>query len=140
MTPTPDSARLDTSPLSQFLDIEQVTTPDGVECRIAIDGRHLNPNGSMHGGAMFTLLDLAMGVTTSTYLEPTQMCATAEIRVRYLKPVFEGSVVATASVVDHQGRRISLEARATDDRGEEVATASATFIAFEPREGSAYAG
>ncbi|MBC8194505.1 MAG: PaaI family thioesterase [Acidimicrobiia bacterium] len=117
----------DSSPLAEFLKVGQ----DGNgTCRISIDPVHLSPNGTMHGGALFTMFDTAMGTAAAGYLAEGQMCVTMEIQIRYLKPIFEGDVEVRGSVL-HPGKRIiQTEARATNgDRT--VASATGSFVVLD---------
>lgn len=121
--------RRDDSPLATFLEITQ-EVDDGGHTRVTLDDRHLSPNGSMHGGALFALFDSAMGAATSGTIGTDQMCVTLEIHMRYLRPVFAGTVDVRAEVL-HPGRRIvQLEATATND-GTPVAHATGSFVVLD---------
>jgi acyl-CoA thioesterase len=117
----------DSSPLAEFLKVKQ----DGKgTCRVSIDRVHLSPNGTMHGGALFTMFDTAMGTAAAGHLGEGQMCVTMEIQIRYLKPIFDGEVEVCGSVL-HPGRRIiQTEARATNG-GRIVASATGSFVVLD---------
>ncbi len=127
--------QLDDSALAGFLEIDQDVGVGGARCRICLDGKHLNPHGSLHGGVMFTLLDLVMGLATNTHLDEGEMCATSEIQIRYLRPVFEGTVEAIATVLYAGARLVHLEAKAANEAGEIVAAATGSFVRLGRREG-----
>jgi acyl-CoA thioesterase len=96
----------DAFPLQSFLDFDIRDGPDGaVVAFLEVDDRHLNPNGIVHGGVVFTLADTAMGRATMAVLGDGQICASIEVSVRYLRPIPGGRLVATASVL-RAGRRI----------------------------------
>jgi|TARA_B110000196_G_scaffold315549_1_gene325353 acyl-CoA thioesterase len=96
----------DAFPLQSFLDFDVRDGPDGtVVAFLEVDDRHLNPNGIVHGGVVFTLADTAMGRATMAVLGDGQICASIEVSVRYLRPIPGGRLVATASVL-RAGRRI----------------------------------
>jgi acyl-CoA thioesterase len=120
-------------PLRTFLDF---TIDDGIggEAVAALDvsDRHLNPNGVVHGGVVFTLVDTAMGRATMSVLEEGRICASIEVAVRYLRPITGGRLVATASVLRAGRRIVHLEGRVTvdgDDRP--VAVVQASFAVLE---------
>ena len=120
-------------PLRTFLDF---TIDDGIggEAVAALDvsDRHLNPNGVVHGGVVFTLVDTAMGRATMSVLEEGRICASIEVAVRYLRPITDGRLVATASVLRAGRRIVHLEGRVTvdgDDRP--VAVVQASFAVLE---------
>mgnify|MGYP002725540204 CR=1 FL=1 len=125
---SPDAPqRCDTSPLAEFLKVDQ----DGEgTCRVSINPVHLSPNGTMHGGALFTMFDTAMGTAAAKHLTEGQMCVTMEIQIRYLKPIFDGDVEVLGTVM-HPGRRIiQTEARAINgDRI--VASATGSFVVLD---------
>ena len=119
-------------PLRTFLDF---TIDDGIggEAVAALDvsDRHLNPNGVVHGGVVFTLVDTAMGRATMSVLEEGRICASIEVAVRYLRPITDGRLVATASVLRAGRRIVHLEGRVTvdgDDRPVAVVQASFTVL------------
>ena len=120
-------------PLRTFLDF---TIDDGIggEAVAALDvsDRHLNPNGVVHGGVVFTLVDTAMGRATMSVLEEGRICASIEVAVRYLRPITDGRLVATAAVLRAGRRIVHLEGRVTvdgDDRP--VAVVQASFAVLE---------
>ena len=94
-----------------------------IEC----DERHLNPHGTVHGAVVFAMVDTGMGAATMSVLDDASMCATIEIQLRYLAPVFRGSVAADVRVVKAGRRVVHLAADVTDHRGAVVATASGSF-------------
>jgi len=120
-------------PLRTFLDF---TIDDGIggEAVAALDvsDRHLNPNGVVHGGVVFTLVDTAMGRATMSVLEEGRICASIEVAVRYVRSITGGRLVATASVLQAGRRIVHLEGRVTvdgDDRP--VAVVQASFAVLE---------
>jgi len=117
----------DDFPLSRFLGMDiDVVEPGHAVSRLRINETHLNPNGVVHGGVLFTLTDTAMGMATMTVLNEGR-CASIEIHLRFLRPVSSGLIEAHATVV-RQGRRvIHLESRIHDDAGTLVATGTSTF-------------
>lgn len=88
------------------------------------DERHLNPHGTVHGGAVATLCDSAMGAAVAT---GDSAPVTIELTVTYLEPVPAGRVLATAKVRRRGSRITIVEADVTDHEGNDVAHAIATF-------------
>ncbi len=120
-------------PLRTFLDF---TIDDGIggEAVAALDvsDRHLNPNGVVHGGVVFTLVDTAMGRATMSVLDEGRICASIEVSVRYLRPVGGGRLVATATVL-WAGRRIVHLEGAVHAEGDDrpVAVLQGSFAVIE---------
>ena len=88
------------------------------------DERHLNAHGSVHGGAIATLCDSAMGAAVWT---GDNRPVTIEMKVTYLEPVPAGRVIAKARVRRRGSRITIVECDVTDGGGEDVAHAIATF-------------
>lgn len=115
-------------PLRRFLgmDIEDVE-PGHAIARLEVSEDLLNPNGVVHGGVLFTMVDTAMGKATMTSLEEGQRCASIEIQMRFLRPVSAGKLEADTTVI-RRGRKIThLESRIRDSDGVLVATGAGTY-------------
>ena len=74
--------------------------------QLTVSERHLNPNGVVHGGALFTLVDTAMGASLMQQLDEGEICATLQISMNFLRPVVGGVVECEARVVS-KGRRFA---------------------------------
>jgi len=96
---------------------------------ITIEDKHRNGTGVAHGGVLFTLADTAMGAALYNSLEPGEICATIEIKIGYFKPVFDGTLVCEAVVLNKGKSVANLEA--TIKNGDQlVSKASGTFAIF----------
>jgi acyl-CoA thioesterase len=92
-----------------------------------------NGAGVMHGGAVFTAADAAVGVAAMGLLDADENVATIEMKVNFIKPVTEGEIVAQARIL-HKGRNTAIgEAVVRDADGRLVAQALATYAVL--REG-----
>jgi len=118
-------------PLRSFLgmDIEELGVGRAV-ARVDVTGDLLNPNGSVHGGVVFTMVDTAMGKAAMSVVGEGQLCATIEIQIRFLRPAISGRLEATATVVKPGRKIIHLEGRVLDDAGRLIATGAGTFAVF----------
>jgi uncharacterized protein (TIGR00369 family) len=94
---------------------------------LAVDARHLNPNGLLHGGVIYSLADTAMGAALFSKLDPGEVCVTLEIKMNYLTAVTGGSLAAEAGVVERTKRIGVLEAKVFGDDDRLVALATGTF-------------
>ncbi len=114
--------------LRETLEIEVLDKTDG-EARLSMKARddHLNDGGILHGGAIATLADCAMGSALCSNLDEGQP-VTVEAKVNYLEPGHEGVVIATARI-RKQGKRFTLlEADIVqEETGAHIAFATATF-------------
>ncbi len=99
------------------------------KCSLEVKDFHLNGTGVVHGGVMFTLADTAMGAALYRSLDEGEICATIEIKIGYFKPVFAGTLVCEAVVLNKGKSIASLESTIHAD-GVLVSKASGTFAIF----------
>ena len=89
-----------------YVGLDVVSAADGAsEVWLQADDRHLNPHGSVHGGALAALADAAMGTAVATLTEGRPV--TIEMNVTYLEPGRPGVLVARANT-RKPGRRITI--------------------------------
>ena len=106
--------------------------PGRSRCSITIEDHHRNGTGVAHGGVLFTLADTAMGAALYSSLEKGEICATIEIKIGYFKPVFDGTLVCEAMLLNKGKSIASLEA--TIHNGDQlVSKASGTFSIFRKK-------
>ena len=86
-----------------------------------------NPNGVVHGGVLFTLVDWAFGAATMTAVEAGKFCATIDIHFRFLQAVVDGELVAEVEVVRAGKRVVTLEGKVFDAHANLLATATGAF-------------
>lgn len=65
-----------------------------------------NPFGTMHGGMIATLADMAMGCAAYA-CNGGHSSPTAEMQIRYLKGIHKGSAIRASAKVLHAGRNFS---------------------------------
>ena len=115
-------------PLRSFIDFDlDLNEPGHATASVVVTDAHFNPNGVVHGGVVFTMADTAMGLATMSVLPESQLCASIEVQVRFLRPISTGELAVDARIL-RQGRRvIHLEARAADGEGTLIALATGSF-------------
>ncbi len=90
--------------------------------------RHLNPNGTVHGGVVFTLVDVSMAEALRTITEEDERLVTVEIKVNFMEPGNPGTLAATAQVRKGGKRMTVVEAEVSqEESGEIVALATGTY-------------
>lgn len=88
-----------------------------------------NPNGSVHGGWMATLLDSACGCVVHSLLEPGQTYTTLEIKTVFHRTLLEGVPVRAEGKIVQMGRKAAFaEATLKGTDGKLYATATSTCI------------
>jgi uncharacterized protein (TIGR00369 family) len=99
-----------------------------VECDVGPD--HLNIGGTVHGGVIATLVDVAVGVAChSLDAEGSgRAMATTELNVTFLQPSSIGPVSCRARI-RRRGRSLAVgEAEVTDGSGRLMALGRATYL------------
>lgn len=125
-----------TSGFNPFGDLIGLTFSKFVEghsrCTLTVEKKLLNPHGVLHGGVISTIADTGMGAALYTRLDEGESCATAEIKITYLRSVTAGTLTCDTKVI-HKGRRIAfLESEVWNDE-RLVAKASGTYSIFPIR-------
>ncbi|MBI2854047.1 MAG: PaaI family thioesterase [Chloroflexi bacterium] len=89
-----------------------------------------NSFGSVHGGWQAALLDTCMACAVWTVLPAGTIHSTVEIKVNYLRPVFEatGVVRAEGRIIQKGQRIVTAEGRLVDGSGKIYAHGSSTFL------------
>ena len=90
--------------------------------------QHLNPSGTVHGGVIYTLIDVSMAQALNTMTEEDEQPFTIEIKVNYMEPGKPGTLTSTAQV-RKGGKRVTIvEAEVVqEDDDEVVALATGTY-------------
>ena len=103
--------------------VDMQVQPGGVVVLDAAE-QHLNKHGTVHGGVLATMIDVAMGTAVAT--TGGESPVTVSLTVTYLEPGQPGDLTATARVRKRGKRLIVVEAEVVQD-GDVVADALATF-------------
>jgi len=102
------------------------------ESKVEIDtsGTHANPMGTLHGGILCDVADYAMGTAFASTLEEGETFTTLELKINFLKPVWNDHLVASGRVVQ-RGKTIGLvESVVTNSKGQRVAYLTSTCMAL----------
>jgi uncharacterized protein (TIGR00369 family) len=119
--------KADPPPIMATLGMILVQYGDGkATLRMAVDRKFYNPMGTLHGGVMTDLADACMGIATMSTLGENETFTTLELKMNFIRPVFEDELIAEAKVL-HRGRRVILVESVVRNRGsKEVARGTAT--------------
>ena len=99
------------------------------ELRFAPRPEHLNSFEVTHGGAVMTLLDIAMA-TAARSVEPALGVVTIEMKTSFMRPakVPPGSALVARGLLQHRSRSMAFtEGRGYDTEGPLCAMATGTF-------------
>lgn len=90
--------------------------------------RHANPMGTLHGGILCDIADAAMGLAYAATLEEGESFTTLELKINFLKPIWNAKLRAVARIVKH-GRTVGLvECDITDEEESLVARSTSTCM------------
>ena len=112
----------------QLVGTELASTGEGrAVVEVHAEEHHLNPSGTVHGGVVYTLVDVSMAeALRTTIAEGDERPVTIEIKVNYLEPAKAGTLTSTAQV-RKGGKRVTIvEAEVAQD-SEVVALATGTY-------------
>lgn len=123
--------RLPQPPVAQLIGFELSALERGVATmQIEVSGRHANPMGTLHGGVLCDVADAAMGMAFASTLEPEETFTTLELKINFLKPIWDAKLQAVGRVIQ-RGRTIGLtECEILDEDGTLVARATSTCMAL----------
>src|SRR2546423_8719144 len=94
-----------------------------------------NPNSVVHGGALASLADSAMGFAVFSTLSPGENFTTAELHVNFLKAVTADSgMLRSIGRVVHRGQQLAVaDAEVLDQQNQLIARASSTNVILQRR-------
>ena len=116
-------------PIADFLGITFLSHGDGrAVAEFRAGPQHANPMGTLHGGVLCDLADAAMGIAFSSTLAADESFTTLELKINFLRPVWNGLLTAEAEVVS-RGRTVGLvTCKVTDKEHRLVASATSTCM------------
>jgi uncharacterized protein (TIGR00369 family) len=125
-----DTNPLETNPpIAELLGFQLESVGDG-EAVVTIEPgpEHANPMGTLHGGVLCDIGDLAMGAAYASRLDDNESFTTLELDVKFRRPVWEQPLTATGQVMD-AGRTVGLvTCDITGPEGELVAHLQSTCL------------
>jgi uncharacterized protein (TIGR00369 family) len=127
-TEEPDPTTL-APPIAKLLGMRALTWGGGAaSIELVADDRHANPMGTLHGGVLCDLADLAMGAACKSTLAEGETFTTLELKINFMKPITTGTLRGDAKV-KKQGRTIVVvECNVYDQDKSLVAFATSTCM------------
>jgi len=93
---------------------------------VKIEEKHLNPLNIAHGGVLFTLMDITMGMAARTL---GKQVITVEMNINYIAPANIGDEVKATAKMLHVGNKTSVAVcEAYSQNGKLLASARETFF------------
>ncbi|MDD2902714.1 MAG: PaaI family thioesterase [Syntrophales bacterium] len=122
-------------PVAQLIGMELAAVrPGRVVIELEAGTRHASPLGTVHGGILCAIADAAMGLAYATTLNEGETFATVELKVNFLRPVWQGRLRAEGKVVN-SGRNLGLvECDVTDHDQRLIARCLSTCMTLRGEE------
>lgn len=116
---------LELAHLTVFIGVRPISLGEG-EARVELTAteRLHNAMGTLHGGILCDLADVAMGAALATVTTEGETFSTLQLQMSYFLPVVEGRLVAHARVVRRGKGTAHLECDLEDGEGRLVARAT----------------
>jgi uncharacterized protein (TIGR00369 family) len=116
-------------PYAELMSFEMVHAVSGeVDIQMNAGRQHHNPMGTVNGGALCSLADAAMGMTMVSVLTADESFTTLEQKTNFLKPVWQGKLIAQGRLL-RDGKTVTLvEAKIYDEKHSLVAYAVSTCM------------
>jgi len=119
--------RIAHSPLVKLLGIRLERLEEGYAMlAMDVEEKHLNSLGTLHGGVMATLNDVACGVAINTVLAPKATILSLDLRVEFIDTVSAGTVYCEGFLTQKKRTVAFAHSRLTGEKGKLLSTASAT--------------
>ena len=92
-------------------------------CRMDLDDRHLNANGGIMGGVIFTLADLAFAALSNNIHKPT---VAQQVSINYLAAPKGKTLMAKADIIKSGRSSTIIQVTVSDEKGRKVAIFTGT--------------
>src|SRR5262245_23063645 len=93
-----------------------------------VQEKHTNARGTLHGGVLASVADIALGYGMSTSTEPRTSMVTANLSVDFAGSAQVGDWIETALDIQKIGSRMAFANVYFTLRGERIARASGVFL------------
>lgn len=124
---------MDTQALKDFFLHDEFARQNGIEIvdiaegyartQVRIEPRHLNAGGSVQGGVLFTLADLAFAAATNSH---GNLTVTSAANITFIRKANAGIITAEAHELVNHRHLPFCEVRVTDDEGNLLAMFTAS--------------
>lgn len=119
------------NPFWSLLGMELMEVKKGwARVRLPFDEKLNNAVGLVHGGAIFSPADSAVGMALVGLIDRDDNISTLEMKINYLKPVKGSAIIAEAKIV-HKGTQTAIgDVDVRNEKGDLIAKGLATYAIF----------
>lgn len=123
---------LSADPFSSVLGIKLVeASPGSARLRLEITDRHLNGNGAVHGGVIFSLADVAFAIASNSH---GILSVGINATITYMKGASSGTLFAEATEFSRNHKLSTYNVEITDQDGNKIATFQGLAYRKRPKE------
>jgi len=115
---------------TEFLGLRVIESQqDGVTIECQLKEFYFNPDGSLHGGLIATIADESVWYAMEHVLGGSRRSTTVELKVNYLRPVLNSTVLRSKATLVKTGRTLCVgSVSLTDERGTLCAIGIVTYM------------
>ncbi len=119
------------NPFWSLLGMELMAVKKGwAKIRLPFTEKLANGIGLVHGGAIFSPADSAVGMALVGLLNRDETASTLEMKINYLKPFKDGEIVAEAKII-HRGTMTAVgDVEVRDNKDNLIAKGLATYAIY----------
>jgi uncharacterized protein (TIGR00369 family) len=99
---------------------------------LRVQEKHTNARGTLHGGVLASIADIALGYGLATSTDPPTSMVTASLNVDFAGSAQIGDWIETALDLQKIGSRLAFANVYFTLRGERIARASGVFLVTRP--------
>jgi uncharacterized protein (TIGR00369 family) len=128
--PAPSAPMMFPPPIARTIGFDVVEVEEGraVVKLVASPERHANPMGTVHGGVLCDIADAAIGTAHGCTLAEGETFTSVDLKINFFRPVWSGTLTASAQAVQ-RGKTVSYyECRITDDKDRLIAIVTSTVM------------
>ena len=99
--------------------------------RLPIEDKLTNAIGLVHGGAIFSAADSAVGMALVGLADRDENISTLEMKINYMKPVNGSEIIAEAKIIHHGSQTAIGDVDVRDEEQNLVSKGLATYAIFK---------
>lgn len=99
-----------------------------LEIGLRVEQKHCNARGTVHGGVLAMLADVALGYAMAFSTEPPTAAVTANLSLDFAGSAIPGDWLQTKVDIQKQGSRLAFANCYVSKGGERIVRASAVFL------------
>lgn len=110
----------------------EISSPGSITYKMTVQEKHMSSPDVAHGAAIAGMMDCVLGLSALSYsITESNLVATVEFKINYLKPVRLGDDLIGTGKVVHKGRSLLISSgEIRNSKGDLVALGQGTFNAY----------